>query len=41
MNLVVPAGIGQAVFLKDPREVPDSLLEHSLGLLSSRAVADS
>ena len=41
MNLVVPAGIGRAVFLKHPREVPDSLLEHSLGLLSSRAVANS
>ena len=41
MNLVLPAGIGRAVFLKDPREVPDSLLEHSLGLLSSSAVANS
>jgi len=41
MNLVVPAGIGRAVFLKDPREVTDSLLEHSLGLLSSSAAANS
>jgi len=41
MNLVVPAGIGRAVFLKSRDEVPDSLLEESLACLSSYAVADS
>src|SRR5437660_1667165 len=40
MNLVVPAGIGRAVFLKSRDEVPDSLLEESLACLSSYAVAD-
>jgi 3-dehydroquinate synthase len=41
MNLVVPAGIGRAVFLKHQDDVPDSVLEHSLASLASEAVGNS
>src|SRR5919204_7064452 len=35
MNLVVPAGIGRVVFLKDREELPDPVLERSLAALFS------
>jgi len=37
MNLVVPAGVGRVVFLKDADDLPDSVLESSLESLSSCA----
>jgi 3-dehydroquinate synthase len=37
MNLVVPAGLGRVVFLKDADDLPDSVLELSLASLSSYA----
>jgi 3-dehydroquinate synthase len=41
INLVVPAGVGRAVFLKHRDDVPDSVLENSLACLSSHAPVDS
>jgi 2-epi-5-epi-valiolone synthase len=41
INLVVPAGIGRAVFLKRRDDVPDSVLEHSLACLSTGTLEDS
>jgi 3-dehydroquinate synthase len=41
INLVVPAGIGRAVFLKRREDVPDSVLELSLACLASGALEDS
>jgi 3-dehydroquinate synthase len=37
MNLVVPAGVGRAVFLRRREEVPDDLLEEALASLEERA----
>src|SRR5438094_859411 len=41
MNLVVPAGLGRVVFLKDANDLPDSILESSLASLSSCAAGIS
>ncbi|HEY4882589.1 MAG TPA: sedoheptulose 7-phosphate cyclase [Myxococcales bacterium] len=41
MNLVVPAGIGRAVFLKHCADVPDSVLEHALASLSACVPGES
>ena len=41
MNLVVPAGLGRVVFLKDANDLPDSVLETSLASLSSYATGIS
>jgi 3-dehydroquinate synthetase len=41
MNLVVPAGLGRVVFLKDADDLPDSVLESSLQSLSSCAAGIS
>jgi 3-dehydroquinate synthase len=40
MNLVVPAGIGRVVFLKDREELPDPVLERSLAALFSCAAGN-
>ena len=37
MNLVVPAGLGRVVFLKDSEDLPDCVLEESLASLSTYA----
>ena len=37
MNLVVPAGFGRVVFLKDSEDLPDCVLEESLASLSTYA----
>ena len=41
MNLVVPAGIGRAVFLKHCADVPDSVLEHALASLAACVPGES
>ena len=41
INLVVPAGIGRAVFIRRREDLPDSLLEHSLACLAGGALEDS
>ena len=41
VNLVVPAGIGRAVFLKQRADVPDAVLQPALECLSSAALRPS